>query len=452
MIRALARPAATVAAAALGAVLLAASPALAASSGPSDPGLFGASDPTFDGVYRQSLALLAFADAGVTPPAASVEWLRDQQCADGGWQSYRADVAVACKPSSAATFSGPDTNSTGIAVQALAALHLQPKVNPDAFLASTQTSTGGFGFYLGADPDPNSTALVVQALIARGEDPHAASWSKGGKDGLSYLVSQQVLSCSTPTEVGGFQSPFSGGHADTFASLQSVPGVAGKAFPLASVSALASPPSTTCASGPSPAPQPAPADAAGAAQLGAGYIDTLIGSDGSVHGLDGKANVSNTAYAVLALSAAQTGDDAKRRNAASWLLSNGVPAAPNPATDNPGELGLVVLANLSVGDAAAAHSARISSSTVSSILARIAATARVAAAATPTPTPTATPTPTVTAEPTETATPIAVPVTLPATGSSDTKGLLYAAITLLAAGSMLVRTSSRLRPAGRRRR
>ncbi|EFF90770.1 secreted protein, partial [Streptomyces sp. e14] len=98
------------------------SPAFAASPSPSGKaalpdGLYGSTDPKYDGVWRQSLALLAQHTAGVRPAARAVDWLTGQQCADGSYAAFRADPARACDAKVMV-----DTNSTAAAVQALAAL------------------------------------------------------------------------------------------------------------------------------------------------------------------------------------------------------------------------------------------------------------------------------------------------------------------------------------------
>ena len=85
-------------------------------------GLFGSADPTYDGVFRQSLSLLAFVAAGQTPPSDAVTWLLEQQCADGGFEPFRADVAVACTASDPVNYTGEDTNSSGLAAAALIAV------------------------------------------------------------------------------------------------------------------------------------------------------------------------------------------------------------------------------------------------------------------------------------------------------------------------------------------
>ena len=60
-----------------------------------DAGLFGVQDPTFDGAFRQGLALAALKAAGVAADqarlTAGISWLKKQQCANGLWQSYRAE-------------------------------------------------------------------------------------------------------------------------------------------------------------------------------------------------------------------------------------------------------------------------------------------------------------------------------------------------------------------------
>ncbi|MFE0423072.1 hypothetical protein [Streptomyces sp. NPDC058953] len=83
---------------------------------PLPSGLFGTTDPAYDGVWRQSLALLAQDTAGLKPAGKAVDWLTAQQCADGAFPSYRADVSGAC-----AAKLPRDSNATAAAVQALTA-------------------------------------------------------------------------------------------------------------------------------------------------------------------------------------------------------------------------------------------------------------------------------------------------------------------------------------------
>jgi hypothetical protein len=195
-------------------------------------GLYGAQDPTFDGAFRQGLALVAKAAVGDTDPEG-VDWLLDQQCDDGGWTSFRSDTSAACPAVDPATFAGEDTNSTALAVLGLAAHDAVPATpDPIAFLDSVRTDDGGWGYL--ADPDgdsdANSTGVVVQALLADvgGGDPDA--------QGIAVLRSLQV-GCEAPAEERGalaFQPESDGSNApNLLATVQALPGLAGAFLPLA---------------------------------------------------------------------------------------------------------------------------------------------------------------------------------------------------------------------------
>ena len=216
-------------------------PALLADTlGDYEPGLYGATDPTYDGAYRQSLAIVGLVAAGGTPAAAAVDWLVAQQCddatpsADGGWQAYRADLGVGCGAPDPVNFTGPDTNSTALAIQALAAVDVTGGlVRAGDFLDRAQAADGGFPFVSGGDTDPNSTALVILAIVALNEDPTAGRWVAGTATPYSSLLSWQ-LGCDAPAaDRGSFASPFSAGLPDLVASTQAVWGAAGNALPLA---------------------------------------------------------------------------------------------------------------------------------------------------------------------------------------------------------------------------
>lgn len=200
-------------------------------SGP-DTGLFGSSDPTYDGAFRQGLSLMALDTQGISNPAG-VTWLQNQQCSDGGWESYRSDLTVPCDAPDPTDFAGPDTNSTALAVQGLVAAGGTFPVDPTAFLASSQNSDGGFG-YIGAasqSPDPDSTAEVIQALVALGQLDNAEFTQPGSLTPLTALASFQ-LRCSVPrAQRGAYVFPGDPGP-DLLATLQAVPGAAEVAFPL----------------------------------------------------------------------------------------------------------------------------------------------------------------------------------------------------------------------------
>ena len=155
-------------------------------SGP-DKGLFGAADPTFDGAFRQGVALAALKAAGVaaTNPAVTrgVAWLKRQQCANGLWTSYRSDTSVPCPAADPDTFAGPDTNSTGMAAQGLAAYGLHPHAAATlTSLKAVQSADGGFPFLAapGQASDPDSTALSIQGILALGGSPTTARWRVSG--------------------------------------------------------------------------------------------------------------------------------------------------------------------------------------------------------------------------------------------------------------------------------
>lgn len=165
------------------AVIGAAAPAAADSSPSPSPSqqalpsaLYGESDPQYDGVWRQSLALLAQHTVGVEPPKEAVDWLAGQQCADGSFAPFRADTGTACDAKTMV-----DTNQTAAAVQALAALGGHDAVTGKAldWLKSVQNKDGGWGYMAGGASDANSTSVVVGALAAAGEKP--AEVVKGGK-------------------------------------------------------------------------------------------------------------------------------------------------------------------------------------------------------------------------------------------------------------------------------
>ena len=174
----------------------------------SDAGLFGAEDPTYDGAFRQGLSLMALANQGIANgvTAAGVAWLKNQQCSDGGWTAYRSATGAGnpCPAPDPATFTGPDTNSTALAVEGLVAAGASFPVSlTTSFFESAQNSDGGFG-YIGASsqsPDPDSTGEVIQALVALGQLGNAAFTQSGGATPSSALASFQ-LGCRRPPDGG----------------------------------------------------------------------------------------------------------------------------------------------------------------------------------------------------------------------------------------------------------
>ncbi|MFF3325843.1 prenyltransferase/squalene oxidase repeat-containing protein [Streptomyces sp. NPDC002889] len=147
-------------------------------------GLYGQGDPTYDGVWRQSLALLAQDTVGVVPAKKAVDWLTGQQCADGGFPSYRAEATKACDAKLPL-----DTNASAAAVQALAALGGRDDAvdKTVGWLKSVQNKDGGWGYNPGGASDANSTSIVIGALAAAGATP-AEVTSKDGKSPYDALL------------------------------------------------------------------------------------------------------------------------------------------------------------------------------------------------------------------------------------------------------------------------
>ncbi|WP_033331965.1 MULTISPECIES: prenyltransferase/squalene oxidase repeat-containing protein [Streptomyces] len=317
--------AARLGAAALSAALLtgiAAGPALADVPPPGIPdGLYGKSDPTYDGVWRQSLTLTALTAAKVTPADSAVGWLAGQQCEDGGWPSYRA-AGAACD----AKFE--DSNATAVAIQALIALggH-QPAVDKGvAWLKANQNADGSWAYNPGNPGDANSTGLAVSALFAARTDP--ASIAKAGSGGAGKNafdgLARFQLGCAAPADQRGafaYQPDAATGTLapNTLASAQAALAAAGGHLPVASsVRADTEPKPLACSDGSAPAtvPHAEAGEATGAyltAQLTAGGEHLTLTTPGAAPSPDYTA----TAWAALALT--QSGHPDQAAGAVDWL-------------------------------------------------------------------------------------------------------------------------------------
>jgi len=382
----------TVSASALvaGAALLPAASAEAATT-PVQVGLFGAQDPTYDGAFRQSLGLLAYAAAGSTPPKDAVGWLLSQQCADGGFQAFRASTKAACQKSDPTTFSGEDTNSTGIAAAALRAIGETTAADKAlAWVLAAQNADGGFPYFVGGDSDANSTAVVLLGTNTAGRTP--ASVQRGGVSAAQFLTSLQIGCDGAATDDDGgfaFQS-YGGPLVDSdAAAVQATLALSGKPLPLAAGSVTADIPRATCPSSASPSLSPA--------ELGAGHLARLLDTfSGAVPQFDyntgtrikGSVSTGDTAWAALSLAAVGVG---RTQLDAALAVIGGQPlkaaaakgastAAAVKAADQPGLLALAAMATSAAGGSPAA---------VDAYVARIGTTMRVGPAAV-TPTPSAT--------------------------------------------------------------
>ncbi|MER5253824.1 MULTISPECIES: prenyltransferase/squalene oxidase repeat-containing protein [unclassified Streptomyces] len=273
-------------------------------------GLYGDADPKFDGVFRQSYALLAQDAAGVQPAAKAVDWLTGQQCASGGFAAYRADAGEPCD--SKTMF---DSNATASAVQALAALGGQKKTVDKSvgWLKSVQNKDGGWGYSPGMDSDANSTGIVIGALTAAGEKPQSVK----NQDGRSPYDALPALSMSCDKDGGAFgladvKSGKLSPNADATAA--GVLGGHGKGLVV------------DAAKKETAAPKCEKADTAEqAASNGTGYLlKTLAKGDdhlmSSMPGAKNMPDLGNTADSVLALAAAGQQDQAEK--SAKWLAKN----------------------------------------------------------------------------------------------------------------------------------
>jgi hypothetical protein len=170
--------------------------------------------------------------------------------------SYRAHTDAttleACHGLDTNTFTGEDSNSTALAVEAVDALGATPSQgDPLDFLDAMQNADGGFGQFAGNPTDANSTGVVLQAIVASGEGPAAGRWSQtGGKTPVSALLALQVGCSGTVGDRGAFAfQPDQDGalSPDAFATAQAVPGIAETPLPIDSTDLAASLPAIDCA-------------------------------------------------------------------------------------------------------------------------------------------------------------------------------------------------------------
>jgi hypothetical protein len=286
-------------------------------------GLYGTGDPTYDGVWRQSLALLAQDTVGVRPAAKAVDWLTGQQCDSGAFPSYRADATKPCDAKLPL-----DSNASAAAVQALAALGGQDATvkKTAGWLKSVQNADGGWGYNPGGASDANSTSIVIGALAAAGETPDAVK----SKDGRTPYDALLTFAQPCGGKDGGaflFQPKQPGMVADSTAA--AVLGAHGKGFVVTAGAKDAK--GTVCEKS---------TTVEGAAHNGAAYLAAALAKTGHLNTppMPGatdpaeKPDFGNTADAVVALTAQGLGDQAKKplawlqQNSAAWAKESG-PAA-----------------------------------------------------------------------------------------------------------------------------
>ncbi len=191
-------------------------------------GRFGVQFPTYDGVYRQGLALAALSvvtprPASITPATGqtiadvpAVAWLRDQQCSDGAWMAYRATTTESCIEDPA-TWTFKDSNGSAMAALGLTAVGATAPVDPSTWLTSVRGDDGGWGaFPAGATTpsDANSTGLVIAALKALGHDPDESAYAA--------LRSFQLGDTAAEADRGAFSYQASDHSPNSYATLDAV--------------------------------------------------------------------------------------------------------------------------------------------------------------------------------------------------------------------------------------
>lgn len=281
-------------AAAAALVLPLSAPAHAASN---DAGLYGEADPTYDGVWRQSMALMGLTSNGITPPASAISWLLRQQCADGSFQEYRADVATACPASDPVNFSGPDTNATSVALMALMSLDngalsipqatenriVDAAVAAQKWLAGKQNADGGWPYFPGGASDANSTGLALAGLLTQAPNYSFPAYRKAAR----FLTT-----LAAPCSAGGGLAYMAGSKVDGAATAQGAVGLVGP-MPVTGPRTLAK--TTPCRSS--------------VKDRTLSYLATNLGSTGYLTSAmsPDQADYANTAAGTLALVAAGTG-------------------------------------------------------------------------------------------------------------------------------------------------
>ncbi|MFF3836664.1 prenyltransferase/squalene oxidase repeat-containing protein [Streptomyces sp. NPDC001930] len=298
-------------------------------------GLYGTNDPTYDGVWRQSLAFLAQRATGFQPSDKAVDWLLGQQCADGSFGSYRADAKTPCDAKTMR-----DTNATAIAVQGLRAVR-QQSTSPETidkavkagsdWLRTVQNKDGGWGYSPGGASDANSTSVVVGAIAATGVRPGSFT-SVEGRTPYDALLSF-ALPCSDKDGAGAFAyQPDKAGKLVANADATAAATLAGLGKSVVATKASPEQP-PVCNDLSKPTVERA-------ALNGASYLAKALAKTGhlTLPPMPGatdtteKPDVGNTADAVVALAASGASKEAKpavewlEKNSAAWAKEGG-PAA-----------------------------------------------------------------------------------------------------------------------------
>lgn len=172
--------------------------------------------------YEQGLAMLALNAVREPVAAEAIEWLLSMQAQDGEFAGSWDDGFGTMG----------NTDATAMAIMTMVAVgdetHEDSLDAARDYLSAQQLESGGWGYASGLPESANSTALAVQALRVLGEDFYSADseWAAGGVSPLAALLAWQ-------SESGALQADFGDGPADDFfTTVQALPALAGRAYPL----------------------------------------------------------------------------------------------------------------------------------------------------------------------------------------------------------------------------
>lgn len=164
----------------------------------------------------QAWAMLGLSAAGSPLPEGATHALIAFQQADGGWEGGPGW--------------GTDSNTTALVAQALVAAGIPRDdaalAKAEEYLSAQRAPAGGFVYSAqwGEAADANSTAYGIQGLLALGEDPAAAAWTRSGRTQWDALLAFQI-------DGGAFEWQ-AGEGANLLATAQAVPALAGATLPL----------------------------------------------------------------------------------------------------------------------------------------------------------------------------------------------------------------------------
>ena len=158
-------------------------------------------------------------------PVETIAFITDAQQEGGGWAWDGSAETTA------------DTNTTAFAVQALIAGG--EASDSDAVSAALtyyegiQNDDGGWPYQspsdFGTATDANSTAVTIQAILASGQDPAGEAWTSS--EGNMPIPALEELQ----NESGAFAWQAAMPDDNLLATVQALPALAGKPFPLATM-------------------------------------------------------------------------------------------------------------------------------------------------------------------------------------------------------------------------